>query len=349
MNILQNKKDFDIIDNITIIDKLPVANYELKYGAFGRIYLSQIDDIEFPEKIYSNDNEFIGHVLNQWQNSNEQLGIGLVGGKGLGKSFTGNVIAHSIHVPVIRITSNPKGLDIFSFLNTIKQNYCIYIDEFEKMFPFNIQTSSNGDPSLTTQDKFLSFLDNGSAASEFKRMFIVTSNSHASMNDFLKNRPSRLRYIRMYDKLSDKIINEIVKDLLKNKDLLNDLIEHLPYNNLNMDALIQIINEVNIHNKAYSSFKDFFNFQELGNYQTYTIIDKESKKPINESITAGQFYRDSAIGSLNRKSVYLRKTLSLKDTTMEAEGYYYVDNDIEVTVDIIIQKNEEANKFKFLL
>ena len=128
MNILQNKNDYDVIENITIINELPSANYELKYGAFGRVYLTKIDDIVLPDKIYSNDSEFINHVLSQWHSSDDQLGIGLVGGKGLGKSFTGNIISNELEIPVIRIKSNPKSHDIFTFLNSFKQEYCLYID-----------------------------------------------------------------------------------------------------------------------------------------------------------------------------------------------------------------------------
>lgn len=349
MNILQNKNDYDVIENITIINELPAANYELKYGAFGRVYLTKIDDIVLPDKIYSNDSEFINHVLSQWHSSDDQLGIGLVGGKGLGKSFTGNIISNELKIPVIRIKSNPKSHDIFTFLNSIKQEYCLYIDEFEKIFPYVPQTNNNGDVSLTTQDKFLNFLDNGGSISEFKKMFIITSNSITSINEFLKNRPSRLRYMRMYEKLDDKIIKEIVNDLLENKEFLNDLIAHLPYNSLNMDSLIEIIKEVNLHNKPYSTFKLFFNFTDVLKVKSYTVKLKETGEVITKSLKINNIYRDEKIGIFENKSCYFAETISYNIKEQESKAYFYKDENTEEYFDIIITENDEENKFKFLI
>ena len=348
MNILQNKKEFDIIDNITIIDTLPIANYELKYGAFGRIYLQQIEDIVLPKKVYSNDVNFISHVLNQWFKSSNSLGIGLVGKKGLGKSFTGNIIANELKIPVIRITTNPKGLDIFNFLNTIKQDYCLYIDEFEKIFPHNPQNNNNGDSSLTSQEKFLSFLDNGGTISKFRKMFIITSNSLTSINEFLKNRPSRLRYIQMYEKLEDAVIKEIVEDLLENKNFLNDLTEHLPYETLNMDSLIQIVKEVNLHNKPYSKFKTFFNFQEEKSFVTYTIYEKSTNEILSSQMPLNKMYEGNKVGIFQNKTVYFESSIPANLEILEKKAYYYNDNEEPQYIDIIIVKNQVVNKFNFL-
>ncbi len=348
MNILQNKNDYDVIENITIIDKLPSANYELKYGAFGRVYLTKIDDIVLPEKVYSNDTKFIEHVLTQWNSSKDQLGVGLIGGKGLGKSFTGNIISNELNIPVIRIKSNPKSHDIFTFLNSIKQDYCLYIDEFEKIFPYQPQTNNNGDTSLATQDKFLNFLDNGGTISEFKKMFIITSNSIITINDFLKNRPSRLRYIQMYERLDDRIIKEIVVDLLKNKEFLKDLVENLPYKTLNMDSLIEIIKEVNIHNKPYSEFKNFFNFTETSD-ETYSVYEKETNVLINKSLKKQELYNESRIGIYHKKQAYFGESPSLFEKEQEIKAYFYNDSDTEEYFNIVVKLNEKIDNLKYLL
>lgn len=344
MQILKNNNEFDVLSNIEIINNLPNGNYHLKYGAFGRIYLSKEDDIILPEKVYSNDTLFINHILHQWSSNIKQLGVGLIGGKGLGKSFTGNIICDKMNIPIIRIMDNPKGLDIFSFLNKIKQDHIIYIDEFEKIFPININNNNND--SNTSQEKFLSFLDNGGEILDHKRCFIITSNSESHINEFLKNRPSRLRYINRYNSLSEEIIKEIVNDLLVDKSFLTDLIEHLPYNGLNMDSLIQIINEVNYHHKPYSEFKKFFNFVEIGSTKSYTVTSLEG---IMLADDISHIYSGDDICKYKGNTLYFSKTVPLISDTINTTAYYYDDNDKTVIIEVLLTKNKIPNRFQYLV
>ena len=338
MQILKSNNQYEILNNIEIINNLPKGSYELKYGAFGRIYLEKQKDVVLPDKIYSNDSAFIDHVNNEWNSNVKQLGVGLIGGKGLGKSFTGNVICKKIDVPVIRILDNPNGLDIFSFLNSIEQDHIIYIDEFEKIFP--MKNNTNVSSNTTTQEKFLSFLDDGGKVLENKRMLIITSNSDSMINEFLKNRPSRLRYINYYNSLPDIVLKEIVDDLLIDKSFIQDLIDHLPYNGLNIDVLIQIINEINYHNKPYSSFKKFFNFEEVGHRDSYSLFSKEGTL-INPKVTS-IYYNDDA-GKLNNRMLYFKDTLSLKGETQDVTLYYENDDDKSINVEATLVLNQRIN------
>lgn len=268
--ILQNNNTYDIYENMNIIPELPVGSYELMYGAFGRIYLEKVDDIILPEKIYGNDTEFIKHVLHTIEDVKENVGVGLVGGKGLGKSLTANIIAKRSNLPVISITGKNNSSTMFEFLNRIEQDFVLFIDEFEKkIYQENKEKFS--------QEDFLSFLDGGIERKN-KVVFIITVNNERSINQFLLNRPSRLRYFKRYDQLCKNVIREVIDDLLVNKDFTQDLLDELPYEDVNLDVLIKIIQEINLHNSPYSSFKEFFNFkEEAGLFQISTEEDGEEK------------------------------------------------------------------------
>lgn len=276
MKVLQDNNIFRIISNATIIEELPKGVFEVKMDQFGNCSLEKTPDIILPEKIYSNDTEFIQHVLKTWQTSTGSLGVGLVGKKGLGKSFTSNILAKELDLPVIRIVSKIQSTSIFSFLNKIEQDFVLQIDEFEKRF------DERSDDAVSQED-FLTFLDGGSTRSN-RIFFMVTANMEYGFSSFLKNRPSRLRYYREYLTLSDTVIKEIVEDLLVNKDHMTDLIQHLPYEDLNIDVLIQIINEINLHDAPYSSFKSFFNYRRetYGKRKAMLVLDPNKPEEVVE-------------------------------------------------------------------
>lgn len=253
MNIIKNNNTYRFYNATEIINELEMATYIYGEDKFGS-YLEKVETSPFPEKIYSNDANFIEHVMFTWNTTKENVGILLQGLKGLGKSFTANILSQKVNLPIIKINNSlSKNSDIIGFLNGIGQDHVIYIDEFEKIFP--IKNDSEND--CLSQEAFLSYLD-GSSASKYRKMFIITTND--AVNKFFINRPSRIRYVKNYVKLETNIIREIIEDKLINKDFLDDLIYNVDATTLNIDNLIKIIEEINVHNKPYSTFKDYFNY-----------------------------------------------------------------------------------------
>lgn len=257
--IVKGGNSYRIFGDVGIVNELPNKVLEVNSDMFG-LSLEEVQPIHLPEKIYSNDTSFIEHVLKSYASAEGSLGILLSGNKGLGKSFTANVICQKLGLPVIKVTSKfPKGNELFAFLNKIQQEHVIFIDEFEKIFATGV--GAYGQPAednkFLQQNDFLSFLDNGSIGT--KRLFIITANERVS--EYLMNRPTRIRYHRKYKTMASEVIREIVEDLLVNQDFKQDLIENIPQKDVNIDVLIKIIQEVNLHNIPYSKFKDFFNFQ----------------------------------------------------------------------------------------
>lgn len=319
MHIAKRNTELDVLTGtIDIIDTLPNAHYDLSFGAFGRIFLSEIPSPIFPEKIYSNDKNFIEHVLKTSKISKGNLGIALFGNKGLGKSFTANLISTGLNLPVIHITGPTDNSGIFSFLRSITQDFVLQIDEFEKSF--NI--TRDAEVGEVSQEEFLSFLDNGTVR-ENRIVFIITGNNATSLNGFLKNRPSRIRYFKNYDELSYNVIQEIVDDLLINEEHKEDLLKTLKIKELNIDVLIQIINEINIHDVPYSSFHDFFNYSTLGSDNSYTaVMLSEDKKEI-PLISPLEIH-----GDFVRPGIYLGICPQTKERLISGLSFYIDERDL---------------------
>lgn len=344
--ILKSEKTIIFIGgDYQIIEGIPQGSYEVVKTGFG-MGLKIIEDPIFPEKIYSNDTEFVNHVVNTFNNTDGNIGVALVGGKGLGKSFTGNLIASKIGLPIIRVSQSANSPKLISFLEDIEQDYVLLIDEFEKIFPSN--NHNNRSEEGISQDSFLTFLDGGYAKSN-RFMFIITSNSSSNMSNYLFNRPSRLRYYKEYRGLSDNIIREIIKDKLVNLDHREDLLEHLPYNDLNMDVLIKIVEEMNAHNKPYSNFKDFFNFRESSNYSTYDIYMKARgmEEMLIKSMASGYYYGGDYIARVKFPGEEISRNINAENligpglTEETFEGYYVemIDgNEVEVKVELRIEQ-----------
>lgn len=284
--ILQDGNFYRIFANLNRIDELKPASYKLCLSQTG-YYLEEFESLKLPEKLYGNDKDFINHVLNINSKTEESIGIGLVGAPGLGKSVTANVISKTLSLPVIYINKN-YGTGMFDFLNMIKQKFVIYIDEFEKIFPQS-KNDKNDDENVSQED-FLSFLD-GSNSSNYKKVFIVTSNKE--LNIYLKNRPSRLRYIKEYKILSNETIDEIIKHKLVNREFDNDLKDNLIVEGLNIDILDKIIDEINLSGKPYSSFKSFFNYKtETRVYNIFLVQEGKEDLLINTRNLSHSAYFD---------------------------------------------------------
>lgn len=225
------------------------VNYE-----WNRIDLYCDSPLVLPEKIYDFDKDFRAIVLKSFrQSSNKTTGILLKGYKGQGKSVIAKQLAIEAELPIIVMTSKvPKTIDIPSFLNQIQQDVVLFIDEFEKLF----DKIDHNDNKFQTQEAFLTVLD-GVMSSPHKRLVILTTNDE--VNDKFVNRPSRIRYYKDYNFMKKELFHAILNDKLNNKKFKKDLEENLDVASTTIDILTSIIDEINIQNKPYSSFKEFFN------------------------------------------------------------------------------------------
>lgn len=271
------------IGTADIKQELPKGNYRLVLTQRGPA-LIDIGEIRLPSKIYSSDKEFIYHVVTQYEKSEQSVGVALVGEKGLGKSLTTQILAQTVNQPVIYLDRQSLFPGILEFLDSFKVNLTVVLDEFEKIVPI-----ASEDSDKLTQESMLTFLDSGTAR-ENKHLILLTSNSSRNISEFFKSRPSRIRYYREYKQLSEEIIVEIIDDLLKNSEHKEDLLTNLVRKDLNIDVLIQIIKEVNTSNKPYSSFKDFFNFLPVLDFN-WEVSLEGLERTFDYSLGKGEWFR----------------------------------------------------------
>jgi len=234
-----------------------VYNLEVDHQ-LGDIWLSPGAPLKLPVKLYDFEQEFRDQILTTLRHphGNMNVGVLLEGYKGQGKSVIAKQLAMESQLPIVLITGAiPKIIDVFNYLNKIKQDYVLLIDEFEKYFSENDHPENK----YHTQESWLTFMD-GTIGLDHKRLIILTTNKE--IGDKFINRPSRIRYYKKFNFMSKKVFEAILEDKLVNKNFKQDLIDNLDVPSCTVDIVTTIIEEVNIQNKPYSSFKDFFNHKE---------------------------------------------------------------------------------------
>lgn len=266
MKILKQNGQYSIISNFTIIDKLDNLYYELDWDTFGNVFLRETNKLVLPNKIYDFFKKNRGFILKSYHHSDKNLGVLLSGEKGTGKTIDAKLILQELDLPKILITKSiPKNVNFQSFLNTIEQNFILFVDEFEKLF----LNYSGNDNQFHEQESMLQLLDG--LNNEYKKLFIFIANTE--VNTYLINRPSRIKYYIDYEGISEENAKIIINDLLLDKSFGENLLENLDLSSLTMDILISIIQEINIQNVPYTEFKDIFNYSMTP--QEYLVFEKK--------------------------------------------------------------------------
>jgi len=230
--------------------------YVVEQDEFKVFYLSKVSNgYVFDYKIYGLESEFVRRVEKSYAATNSNLGILLNGTKGTGKTVCCKTIANNLNQPTVIINVPFPGVQFF--VNSIPQDITIFVDEYEKIY-------GNSNDMLTIMD--------GALNSEFKRMFLLTTNK-LYIEDNLKQRPSRLRYLKTFSDLSPDVVEELVEDILileKFKDECFKFISSLEI--ITVDIVKEILNEVNLHNESPFEFAEDFNVEmREGKYKIFNV------------------------------------------------------------------------------
>lgn len=262
-----NQNTFYPISSTNIIDKLPVGVYKIVIPQMAPAYLyKEMDSFTFNYKLYDVKKSLVDRVHKTYHNTTGNLGVLLNGVKGTGKSVTAKLICNKLNLPVILIdNSSPMYLE---FINSIKCDVVVFVDEFEKVY----------DTKEKEDSRLLSYMD-GAKACDYRRVFVLTSN-HKYINENLLQRPGRLRYLVEYGDLSKEVITEIVDDLLVHTSLRDVCIEFISkLDIITIDIVKAVLNEVNIHNENPTEFEDIFNVQK-GEHDVYNVYELNEKSEI---------------------------------------------------------------------
>jgi len=236
MGWIKANNELSLAPKVNTLDKLPKGTYYVRYDQFKGFYLEMVDDFVLPEKIYG-DTSIINRWLKGYNNTNKNTGIVLSGIKGSGKTLLSKKLAIDSGLPVIIIDKPFDSSDFVSFItNPEFGNVCIFIDEFEKVY----NRESNTTP-------LLSILD---GAFNTHNLFVFTCNEMYT-NDYLNNRPSRIKYRSHFESLDSTIVDEVIDDLLINKqhsDSIKKVLEQIGI--ITFDLLITLIKEVDLFNES---------------------------------------------------------------------------------------------------
>lgn len=195
MQLIQNGQNFILGNFGSLPNKLPLGTYSILFNKDSNsYYLHLIDDIQIPNKIYGDIVQFAKRVCTKYSSKDRNLGVLLVGTKGAGKSLEARVIANLLNLPVIVVSEGYDDPEFISFLTDPALGNCvILIDEFEKLYD-----GQNAD-----SNKLLSLLD---GPYNTHHIFIFTANEFYRINSMMKNRPSRIHFLKEFTGLDEDTV-----------------------------------------------------------------------------------------------------------------------------------------------
>lgn len=200
------------------------------------------------------------HIVKSRETSKGTLGVLLYGESGTGKSLLAKTICNRLmekgYPVVILDGSSIKYLK--NCVEQLKQPSVILLDEFEKMYE-----------NPREQSELLTILD-GVYRSE--HTFILTANELERINNYMLDRPSRIKYAIEYQSLDLDTVRNILTKKLNDKAKVDEVLAILmQVTNLSFDVLFQFINEVNTFpDVSISSLANYFNISISTLPLTYT-------------------------------------------------------------------------------
>lgn len=275
MNILCDGGKYFFFNALNIEKELKPKNYLFNFDTeTGNCWLEELEEFKFPDKVYDVDQKLRELAKISFNSYKKNMGVLLTGNKGQGKSLTAKLLCKDMELPNIIFTKPvPTSVNFVKFLNNIKQDYVLFVDEFEKLFN---STSRDEDKKYHTQESFLSFMD-GVLTNDHKVLFLLTTND--TVSEFLINRPSRIKFLREYVELPEELFNMIVDDKLINKEYKKDLEDTVSLLNLNIDLLISIIGDINLFNKPFSEFAELYNYKfELYKFDVFKTMPGKTER-----------------------------------------------------------------------
>lgn len=326
--IIQNGKTFTVVDITDTHQKLPIANYLVRYNEITDSFSLEVKaEFNLPDKIYG-DFSYIERWKKSFESSTKNLGILLSGYKGNGKTLTAQHFCRLMNTPVIFITSGFKGASFESFITNPVFNGCIvFIDEYEKLY--------NGD--TDNEEALLSIMD---GIYNTHLIFLLTVNDSRELSDKLKNRLGRIKYHKQYSSIDTTVIEEAIDDLLINQEhrpSIMNILEIIP--TISFDILVSLIKEVNLFNEpATECIKHLNIVKEDSNFEI-TVSDGKKRRLAVErffSLPDGYFniyYQDEDYGAEDEKWPYGRIYLRNYDLVKISGGVKFKYNETyEITL-----------------
>lgn len=219
-----NGLDYDLIDG---------KIYNLKFDRFSvGAYLEEDGSLNLPSKVYltEDDKTFIHRVNSYFQKTTKlSTGVMLSGIKGTGKTVMAKVIANNSKLPVIVVDEDFPTGRINDFFRKFEHPVAVIFDEVDKHWD--------------TED-LLGWLDG--VQTNAKKLVLFTCNNENQVNQYLKDRCSRIRYVRHF-KPSDnaRFLKEIMRDKGIAESDINSTYDFIVknFNLLSIDNILAFLDE----------------------------------------------------------------------------------------------------------
>lgn len=250
MNVVNSGSRFQIYgEDVATFKALPPITYEVEFSQNSGFFLTMHPNLELhEEKIYGNHNRRLEKVFRTFKVFERNFGLILSGVKGSGKSLFARGLAEKAMengYPVILVKQAIPG--IASFLSSIEQEAVIIFDEFDKTFA---ETED-----YNPQVELLSMFDGLDCG---KKMFVITCNEVANLNEFLINRPGRFHYHFVIGVPSVEEIKEYLEDKLLTEyhDSIFKIIKLSLFSDITYDSLRALVFELNNGNSFNETLED---------------------------------------------------------------------------------------------
>lgn len=246
-------------DEKSLHDNLPAKVYTIIFNPMAGFALKEFGtSMPVPEEVFG-DTEAKAELMMESYKERNHLSMMLTGAKGSGKSLLSAVIANKMienGVPVIIVDEHfdiPDALKDFLY----ELGNCFFIfDEFAKNFSEEIQP------------KMLDFFSGTRAAD---RGVIIIENHIRQINEFMMDRPGRIRYRFGYGKLPLEVIKQVCDARDVNEQVTKYILEYSSRaTTIGMDTVNRIIEETK--------------------FQEARITDKTSFKRVIEMMNIPQDY-----------------------------------------------------------
>lgn len=229
--------------------------YNLKWDHYsGASYFEEDGSLSLPAKVLTtkSDDIFIKRVNTYFQKTSKlSTGVMLSGIKGTGKTVMAKVIAKNSNLPIIVVDEDYPTGRINDFFRKFETPVTIIFDEVDKHWD--------------TED-LLGWLDG--VQTNAKKLVLFTCNNEDRVNDYLKDRCSRVRYIRHFEANDNA---RFLREILRDKGIAEDNIENTYTFIVNNFGLLSIDN-------ILSFIDEKLLFPELSNEEIFNDMNISSKK-----------------------------------------------------------------------
>lgn len=244
--------------------------YNLKWDRYNGVsYFEEDGSLSLPAKVYAtkSDDIFIKRVNTYFQKTSKlSTGVMLSGIKGTGKTVMAKVIAKNSNLPIIVVDEEYPTGRINDFFRKFETPVTIIFDEVDKHWD--------------TED-LLGWLDG--VQTNAKKLVLFTCNNEDRVNDYLKDRCSRVRYIRHFEANDNA---RFLREILRDKGIAEDNIENtytFIVNNfglLSIDNILSFIDEKLLFPKL--SNEEIFNDMNISSKRGKKNIVEETSDYENE-------------------------------------------------------------------